>query len=223
MTTKLEKAVTLEKSDSTEREDVESAVEDVDATVADEAAEAPKGARRLPRLPRLRPRTWFDGVEIGPQTVKTVVAAALAAVALAATVYFLQFRPEQQTDDAGKAEVLRAATEGTIAMLSYAPENLDQAVAAAESHLTGDFLSYYTDFTQRVVVPAAREREVSTTASVVSAAVTEMHPDSAVVLLFVNQQTMSSDREQPSLAASTVVVNLTKVDDAWLISEFTPV
>jgi Mce-associated membrane protein len=55
---------------------------------------------------------------------------------------------------------------------------------------------------------------------VVRAAVSEMHPDSAVVLLFVNQRQTVAGRPDPSLSASSVLVTLQKVNGAWLISKF---
>ena len=42
-----------------------------------------------------------------------------------------------------------AARDGTVALLSYKPDTLNQDFAAAKSHLTGDFLNYYDQFTQR--------------------------------------------------------------------------
>jgi len=70
----------------------------------------------------------------------------------------------------------------------------------------------------------------STTASsacnsetVARAAVSELHADDAVVLVFVNQVTTSKDRPDPALATSSVVVKLSKTDGRWLISEFNPV
>ena len=64
---------------------------------------------------------------------------------------------------------LDAAKTGTVALLSYSPESLDKDFAAAKSHLTGDFLSYYTQFTQQIVTPAAKQKSVKTAASVVRA------------------------------------------------------
>jgi len=58
---------------------------------------------------------------------------------------------------------------------------------------------------------------------VVRAAVSEMHPDRAVVLVFVNQVTTSKDRPEPALATSAVMVSMTKNSGHWLISEFKPV
>ena len=50
-----------------------------------------------------------------------------------------------------------------------------------------------------------------------------MHPDQAKALVFVNQTTTSSDRAEPSQAASSVIVTMDKVNGKWLISAFDPV
>nr|WP_245670715.1 twin-arginine translocation pathway signal [Nocardia flavorosea] len=147
---------------------------------------------------------------------------AVAAVALAAALLTFQYRPDSR-GDAAKNEVLSAATEGTVALLSYSPESLDQDFASAKSRMTGDFLTYYTQFTEKVIAPAAKEKSVKTSASVVRSAVAEIHPDSAVALLFINQTTTSAEKPDPALAASSVRVTLSKVEDSWLISSFDPV
>lgn len=147
---------------------------------------------------------------------------AVVAVALAATVLIFQYRPDAR-GDAAENDVLAAATEGTVALLSYSPESLDQDFAAAKSKMTGDFLTYYTQFTEKVIAPAAKEKSVQTSATVVRSAVAEMHPDSAVALLFINQATTSAEKPDPALAASSVRVTLSKIEDSWLISSFDPV
>ena len=60
-------------------------------------------------------------------------------------------------------------------------------------------------------------------ASVVRAAVSEIHPDTAVVLVFINQTTESKDRPDASFINSAVRVTLQKADGGWLISSFDPV
>jgi Mce-associated membrane protein len=89
--------------------------------------------------------------------------------------------------------------------------------------MTGQFLDYYSDFTKNVVTPAAKEKGVKTEANVARAAVSEMHPDKADVLVFVNQVTTSKSRPTPALATSTVLVTMVRNGDRWLISEFNPV
>jgi Mce-associated membrane protein len=58
---------------------------------------------------------------------------------------------------------------------------------------------------------------------VVRAAVSEIHPDSAIVLLFINQVTTSKENPDGAFAASSVKVSMKKIDGRWLISAFDPV
>jgi len=152
-----------------------------------------------------------------------LVVVLLASAGVATWLYFHQYRPDQQTNDAAANVALDAAKNGTVALLTYSPESLDKDFAAAKSHLTGDFLSYYTQFTEQIVTPAAKQKAVKTSAAVVRAAVSEIHPDSAVVLVFINQNTTSKENPDGSFAASAVKVGLKKVNGTWLISAFDPV
>ena len=152
-----------------------------------------------------------------------LVLALLAAGGRAAWVYFTQYRPDEQTDAAVAQSAVDAARDGTVALLSYKPDTLNQDFAAAKSHLTGDFLNYYDTFTKQIVSPAAKEKAVTTTAQVVGAAASQLQPNSAVVLVFVNQVTTSRERPDPAMASSSVLVSLTKVHGTWLITKFDPV
>jgi Mce-associated membrane protein len=145
----------------------------------------------------------------------------VAAMTLAGWVYFAQYRPDQQTDDAARQAATKAAEGGVVAVLSYSPDTLDRDIANAKSHLTGNFLAYYKRFTQAIMADAAQQKQVKTTADVVEAAVSELRPNSAVVLVFVNKTT-SSNQQSPSMTPATVRVTLTKVNGSWLISEFDP-
>ena len=162
-------------------------------------------------------------VVVGRIGAIVLAVALIASAGLAAWLYFGQYRPAQETNDTAANVALDAAKTGTVALLSYSPESLDKDFAAAKSHLTGDFLSYYTQFTQQIVTPAAKQKSVKTAASVVRAAVSDMHPDSAVVLVFINQNTISKENPDGSFATSAVKVGLKKINDAWLISSFDPV
>jgi Mce-associated membrane protein len=148
--------------------------------------------------------------------------ALVASAGVAAWLYFHEYRPDQQSD-AASTVAMDAAKNGTVALLSYAPESLDKDFANAKSHLTGDFLSYYTQFTDQIVTPAAKQKAVKTSAAVVRSAVAELHPDSAVVLVFINQNTFSMENPDGAFAASAVKVGMKKINDAWLISSFDPV
>jgi Mce-associated membrane protein len=152
-----------------------------------------------------------------------LVLALLAAGGLAAWLYYFQYRPDEQTDAAVAQSAVGAARDGTVALLSYKPDTLNQDLAAAKSHLTGEFLKKYDDFTRQIVTPAAKEKALTTTAQVVGAAASEVQPNSAVVLLFINQATISKDRPDPAMASSSVLVSLTKVHGTWLIANFQPI
>ena len=138
------------------------------------------------------------------------------------SLYFL-YLPDRETDADAAKSALSAASDGTVAVLSYSPETLDRDFSSAKSHLTGDFLKYYEQFTQQIVGPAAKQKGVKTTAVVLRAALSgELHPDSASVLLFVNQTTQSKDRPEPTMTSSSVVAMMTKADGKWFISSFNP-
>ena len=147
----------------------------------------------------------------------------VASLALLGGLYWFSYRPDRATDASAAKSAISAASDGTVAVLSYSPDTLDRDFTSAKSHLTGDFLSYYDQFTQQIVAPAAKQKSVKTTAVVLRAAVSELHPDSAVVLLFVNQSTQSKDRPEPTFTNSSVTVTLTKASGKWLISSFNPV
>jgi Mce-associated membrane protein len=143
--------------------------------------------------------------------------------AAAAGLYCTQYRSDQQTSETSREAAVNAASEGTVALLSYAPESLDRDLATAKAHLTGEFLTYYSKFSDEIVAPAAKQNAVKTTASVARAAVAELRPEFAKVLIFLNQETMSRERPDPALTASSVLVSLTKSNGSWLISAFDPV
>ena len=132
-----------------------------------------------------------------------------------------------QADTAGIAEdaadsAVQAATESTIALLSYAPDTVEQQLGAARDLLTGEFQQSYTDLTTDVVIPGAKEQQIAALASVPAAAAVSADTDHAVVLLFVNQ-TVTVGQQPPTDTASSVRVTLDKVDGRWLISAFDPV
>jgi Mce-associated membrane protein len=147
----------------------------------------------------------------------------VASLGLLGLVYYFYYEPDRQTNEAAAKAAISAASEGAVAVLSYSPDTLERDFSSAKSHLTGDFLSYYDQFTAQIVAPAAKQKSLKTTAVVLRAALKEFHPDSAVALLFVNQSTQSKDRPEPTLSNSSVLVTMTRANGKWLISSFNPV
>ena len=117
--------------------------------------------------------------------------ALLAAGGLAAWLYFTQYRPDEQTDAAVAKSAVDAARDGTVALLSYKPDTLDQDFAAAKSHLTGDFLNYYDHVHQADREPGRQEESGDDHRAGGGRGGFRLHPNSAVVLVFVNQVTTS--------------------------------
>ena len=152
-----------------------------------------------------------------------LTAMAVAAVSLAVFLFILQYRPDRQIDDAAAQRAIHAASDGAVAALSYSSENMDGDFARARSHLTGDFLAYYDKFTKEIVIPTVQQKHLTQTAAVVRAAVSELEPNSAVVLVFLNETTLSKDKPQPLITPNSVRITLTKVGESWLISKLDPV
>jgi Mce-associated membrane protein len=152
-----------------------------------------------------------------------MTASVIAAVGLPACLFVVQYRPDRQLDDAAAQRAVYAASEGAVAALSYSSENMDRDFARARSHLTGDFLAYYDKFTKEIVIPTVRQKQLAQTASVLRAAVSELEPNSAVVLVFLNETTTGKDKPQPLITPSAVRITLTKVRGSWLISKLDPV
>ncbi len=192
-----------------------------EATAEPDAAPEPTttrrpGSSRRPRVPR--------SVKLNLKVVPVLLILLLLISGGAATwVYIKHYQPNQRTGASVAHAVVSAASDGTVALLSYSPESLDKDFTAAKSHLSGDFLSYYSQFTEQIVAPAAREKSLKTTAHVMGAAVQDLRPDSAVVLVFVDQSTTSKDRPDPSMSSSSVLVSMARVNGNWLITKFDPV
>jgi Mce-associated membrane protein len=199
---------------------------DIETTAAveddPEATEKPK--KQVSPTPTKRPRREWSRVLRNVKLVPVILAVLLLiSGGSAAWLYFKQYKPAQQINPDVARTVASAASDGTVALLSYSPESLDKDFANAKSHLSGDFLSTYNQFTEQIVAPAAKQKSLKTTAQVMGAAVSELHPNSAVVLVFVDQSTTSKDKPDPSMAASDVLVSLTRVNDHWLITKFDPI
>jgi Mce-associated membrane protein len=197
-------------ANSVTEEPTDEGTDGADDAEADSSESIERPRRVLP--PRLR-------------KIATVILALLLLISggVATWLYFKQYRPDQQTDAGVARSVANAASDGTTAVLSYSADSLDQDFATARSYLAGDFLSYFDQFSQQTVAPMAKQKSMKTKAKVSGAAVSELHPNSATVLVFVDQVTTTKDSPQPSVAVSSVLVRMSRVGGNWLITKFTPV
>jgi Mce-associated membrane protein len=145
------------------------------------------------------------------------------ALLLALAAGFLKWQDNSVRDaKVVREQSVRAATDGTIALLSYRPDTVQKDLEAAQGRLTGTFLDSYKSLTRDVVIPGAEQKQISAVATVPAAASTSATENHAVVLLFVDQ-TVIVGKDAPTNTASSVRVTLDKVDGRWLISQFDPV
>jgi Mce-associated membrane protein len=124
--------------------------------------------------------------------------------------------------DVARIESVRAATDGTVAILSYKPDTVEKDLGAASDRMTGSFRDSYTSLTRDVVIPGSKEKHITAMANVPAAASVSASGNRAVVLVFVNQTTTMGN-DPPTNTASSVRIALEKVNGKWLISQFDPV
>jgi Mce-associated membrane protein len=145
------------------------------------------------------------------------------ALLLAAAAGFLKWQDSSVRDaEVARIESARAAKDSTVALLSYKPDTVEQQLGAARDLLTGNFRDSYTSLTHDVVIPGAKQKQITAVATVAAAASASASPNRAVVLVFVNQSAIVGTGA-PTDTASSVRVTLDKVGGRWLISSFDPV
>ncbi len=132
-----------------------------------------------------------------------------------------------QVDSAREAQTARtqsvpAATESTIAILSYQPDSAEKELTAARDRLAEPFKDEYTKLITDVVIPGAKQKKISAIATVPAAASISATQNHAVVLVFIDQSIVIGT-DAPTSTSSTVRVTLDKDGDKWLISQFDPV
>ena len=128
---------------------------------------------------------------------------------------------------AARIESVAVARYSTVAMLSYRAETVEQDLRSARDRLTGTFLDSFTDLIDTVVIPGAKEKQISSTARVSAVASVSATAKRAVALVFVDQVVTvganAPDSGNPTGTASSVRITLDKVGDRWLVSGFDPV
>jgi Mce-associated membrane protein len=142
------------------------------------------------------------------------------ALLLAMAAGFLKWQDSSiRNADFARSQSVVAARDSAVALLSFRSDTIETEVEAARERLTGDFRNTYVQVTREVLVPHAKERHVSATASVPAAASVSATENHAVVLLFVDQMVKIGD-SPPADASSSVRVTLDKIGDRWLVSGF---
>ncbi|MFF4302610.1 hypothetical protein [Streptomyces sp. NPDC001601] len=161
----------------------------------------------------------------GPSVLTAVLGVVLVAALLAAAVLGWQYRQGRQAEQA-RGEALAAARQAAPVVLSYDYRHLDRDFSRARALLTGHFRDQYGKTTKAVVAPTATKYHGVVKATVATPAdggapavsVVSATPDRAVVLLFVNQVTSSTQVPEPRLDLNRVRMTLTRTSDGWKVS-----
>lgn len=212
-------AVTVESDDLTheitESGGQEVTEADIDVADAAEAADEDEDAVELAEAEVKRGVNWS-------RVLAFVLLPALALL-LGAAAAFLKWQDASvRESDAARIESLQVAKDSTIRLLSYKPDTVEQDLGSARDLLAGQFRDSYTQLTDDVVIPGAKQKRIAAIANVPAVASVSAKPDHAVVLVFVNQTVTVGDGA-PTSTASSVQVTMDKVGDRWLISGFDPI
>lgn len=179
---------------------------DVDPTRSEEPAVERRHERRVPLA-----RVFAFGVLPG------------LALVLAGSAGYLKWQYDSARESAAaRTQSVAAATESTIALLSYRPDTAEKELTAARESLTGTFRDSYSSLIHDIVIPGAQQQQISAVATVPAVASVSASANRAVVLVFVDQ-TVTVGTGAPTSTASSVTVTLDKIGGRWLISGFTPV
>jgi Mce-associated membrane protein len=199
---------------SKRRPDVATETSAADDSPVDQEGAGTDGKPSVAATPR-RSVDWRRALVYG-------VLPALALIFAVAAGFFKWQYTSVHESDVAAAESLQAAKDSTVALLSYKPDTVDRDLAAARGRLTGSFLDTYTDFTNKVVIPGAKQKQITTAATIPAAVTVSADSNKAVALVFVSQ-TVTMGKDKPSESISSIRVSLDKVGDHWLISGFDPV
>jgi len=145
------------------------------------------------------------------------------ALILAMVAGFLKWQDSSvRNAERAAAESLQVAKDSTVALLSYKPDTVEHDLGAARDRLTGTFRDSYTGLTNDVVIPGAKQKQISVAVTIPAAASVSADANHAVALVYVNQ-TVTMGKDAPTESVSSVRVTMDKIGDRWLVSGFEPV
>ena len=144
-------------------------------------------------------------------------------VAIASAAGYLKWEDASgRAADKARIESTLAAKDAAVAMLSYRPDTVDKDLGAARDRLTGNFKDSYSALTRDVVIPGAKQRNISAVAAVPAVSSVSASASHAVAMVFVNQTTIIGN-DPPTDSTSVVRMTLQKVNGHWLVSQFDPI
>ena len=168
-------------------------------------------------------------------TGRVVVAALLAlCLVLGGTLWFLVHRAQhpdldtapngQVTENSFRNAAMSAASDAATQAFSYSYKTFDtdQKRAAALLAPGSDAAKQYAD-AMAEVAPQTASAKITQKATVLAAGVISAKEHSAKVLLFVNTVTTREGSRNQQLKQSRVVMELTRKDGDWAVTDMSPV
>lgn len=180
----------------------------------------------LKRVPTRLRGLWdrsYDNATDRPVRAVRIFAVVVAAIGVLGGLFWLQAGRYQRTELA-RVEATAAARDSVVALMSYNFRSIDRQVGKTQDLVTGSFKGEYAQFLNGSVAPGAKEKQVSVQTSVDSSAVVDSSPGEVVLLVYIDQQSevaLNPDAVTDS-GLRGVRVTLEKQDDAWKVSELTP-
>jgi Mce-associated membrane protein len=111
-----------------------------------------------------------------------------------------------------------AAEAAAAAILAYDYKTLDADADTASRYMTEDFSKEYSDTFEKVVRPAAQQNQAKVTATVLGSATIRSTENTARVVLFVDQSTVSKANPRPQVALNRVEMSMVREGDSWLVA-----
>jgi Mce-associated membrane protein len=206
----------------TDTSDAVDATEDAVGSETDRDQEDPETEPEAKDVEPAKNRRQINWLRIFAYRVLPALALILVVAAGCLGGYLIWQNTSDRDSRTARIESVAAAKDATIALLSYKPDTAEKDLSAARDRLTGAFKDSYTQLTHDVVIPGAKQKQISATATVPALASVKATPNHAVVLLYVNQTTVIGT-DAPSDSVSTVRVTLENVQGRWLVSDFDPI
>ena len=151
-----------------------------------------------------------------------VLVALLACIALGAGPFtgFSEVDEAEEAQQAGETAAAAAESAATE-ILAYNHQRLEADQDAASAYMTDDFAAKYSETFTKVVEPAAKQTKARVTAEVQGSAVVRSSPETARILLFIDQTTVSTANETPQSALNRVEFVMVEESGDWLVDDIT--
>jgi Mce-associated membrane protein len=112
--------------------------------------------------------------------------------------------------------------ELTATILSYSPDTVEADVEAAKSHLTGEFLTEFSDLGANEVVPRAKQDAIGAHWDVTGTSLVTAEADTATVLVLLHGTVTSGATPHTEELSSSVRVRAERTGQSWSISDLEP-